>query len=456
MNIAIVLAVSKYKLPDNNLPASKKDGDIINNILSATKKYDDILYINDNESSLEVKELISNFFVKYKDKNIDELFFYYSGHGEFSNDKFYYLLSDYEEKRKNQTTLQNEEIDNFIRNLSPQLVVKVVDACQSGARYIKDFDILPKYINNSKEGFKNCYFLYSSLSNQSSYQDNNLSFFTKSFIESIKLYPADEISYKHIIEFINDEFQNIGVQNPYYVIQAEMTEKFCKYNGELRSFLDKLNLLDQNTNKEENEKKQISLFEVVKNNAKEYVDKDGAIKAMLFCEKQFKKVAFDSDLIELYDVSINFGENNNSIEGVRAIGKWIQDNSHEYFAKPEYDYSFDFEVGDIIGYEFLVEGAPYNSLSIEISSKFPNLKSYRCNVAVLISKKEILFFYSTLQYIESGWDSKEIDTTKISWKYITAKIADNNAIQLAIESIYTSLNKKIRSEIESHFGYDLL
>lgn len=273
MNIAIVLAVSEYKIPGNDLLASKKDGELINDILKATNKYDDILYLNANETSLEVKELISNFFVKHRDQKVNELFFYFSGHGEFSNDKFYYLLSDYEEKRKNQTTLQNEEIDNYIRNLSPQLVVKVVDACQSVARYIKDFDILPKYINNSKEGFRNCYFLYSSLSDQSSYQDENLSFFTKSFIESIKSYPLDEISYKHIIEFINDEFQNIGEQNPFYVIQAEMTEKFCKYTDEFRTFLDNLYLIDNNPVDAEKVKKPFSLLELVKTNAKEYVDR---------------------------------------------------------------------------------------------------------------------------------------------------------------------------------------
>lgn len=456
MNIAIILAVSKYKIPGNDLIASKKDGKIINDILSATKKYDDILYLNDNETSLEIKELIGNFFIKHKDKSINELFFYYSGHGEFSNDKFYYLLSDYDEKRKHQTTLQNEEIDHYIRNLSPELVVKVVDSCQSGARYIKDFEMIPKYIAKSKEGFKNCYFLYSSLSDQYSYQDDNLSFFTKSFIESIKLYPSDEISYKHIIEFINDEFQNIGEQNPFYVIQAEMTEKFCKYNNEFRSFLEQLNLSDKSTTAEENEKKRISLFEIVKNDAKEYVDKEGAIKAMHFSEKHFKKVTFDNDLSELYDVKTIFSNDNNSIEGIKAVGKWLIENSHDYFARPEFEWLFDSEAGPVIGYEFLVDGAPYNSIVIEILSKFPNVKSYKCNVAILVSKKEISFFYSLLKYVDSGWDSKELESTKISWKYNIAKIADNNAIKIAIESIYNFLNKEIRSEIENHFGYDLL
>src|SRR5689334_5494665 len=124
MNVAIILAVSNYTNPGNNLPASKKDGDVIHGILQATKKYDKILMVNNSESSSKTKELLSNFFVECKGFKIDELFFYYSGHGEFSSDEFYYLLSDFDNKKKNQTSLQNNEIDDLIRTLNPQIVIK--------------------------------------------------------------------------------------------------------------------------------------------------------------------------------------------------------------------------------------------------------------------------------------------------------------------------------------------
>jgi len=61
MNIAVVIAVSKYSNPNNNLPASKKDGEVISGVLSATKKYDKILVLNNNESSSITKELLINF-----------------------------------------------------------------------------------------------------------------------------------------------------------------------------------------------------------------------------------------------------------------------------------------------------------------------------------------------------------------------------------------------------------
>src|SRR5258706_2638330 len=132
MNIAIIIGVSIYSNSNNNLPGCKNDADAINQILKKSDKYDDILYINNNETSAKTKELLSNYILDSKGNVINELLFYYSGHGEFGNDEFYYVLSDFDSKKKNQTSLQNSEIDDLIRTLSPELVIKVIDACQSG------------------------------------------------------------------------------------------------------------------------------------------------------------------------------------------------------------------------------------------------------------------------------------------------------------------------------------
>jgi len=448
MNLAIILSVSKYKIPGNDLPASKNDGEIINSILTTSAKYDHILYIKDNQSSIEVKDQLDDFFTKYRGQEINEFFFYYSGHGDFSNDKFYYLLSDYDEKKKNQTTIQNEYFDDLIRSLEPELVVKVVDACQSGARYIKDFDILPKYFNESKSGFKNCYFMFSSLSSQYSYQDDNLSFFTKSFIEAIKVHTKEEISFKNIIEYISDEFENIGDQTPFYVIQAQMTEKFCKYNSELRAYLNKLLIEELGLQSEE---KKISILDLVTANAKEYVDKKGAIKSMEFCQKEFVKINIDKEINELYDFEVVFSFDHNSLEGSSSISNWLESKPHDFFAKPLITWD-----GEHVGYDVILEDSPYTSIVIEIISKYPNLKSYKCNISVLISKKEILFFYSILRYLESGWDNKEPDLEDIKWTFIRAKISEDADMRLKIKNIFKDIEKFIRSDIESQFGLDLL
>ena len=454
MNIAIVIAVSNYSNKSNNLPASKKDGEIISRVLKETKKFDKILTINDNESSFQTKELLSNFFIEYKGAKIDELFFYYSGHGEFSNDEFYYLLSDFDFKKKNQTSLQNNEVDDLIRTLNPQIVVKVIDACQSGTSYIKENNVLSKYFNETKKGFNKCYFLNSSLSNQSSYQDENLSFFTYSFVQSLKDHPSSEIRYKDIIDFILDEFSGNQEQTPFFVIQAELTEKFCSFNEELKLYLN--NYKNKESNTSEDEKKVPSLIEIVKKNSKEYVDKAGALKAMEFCKEQFEKLQLDRETKDLYDVQTNFILENNSLAGVDAIGKWLRDNPNDFFARPFYEEEFDEEVEafytTITGYELLFENAPFKAVSIDFFGKFPNIKSYQCNIVLLISKRQITFFYSILQYLEQDWDNKVLDNAKIKWTYTNSKIAFNDSIIDGLKSIYLSINDRIKSDINIQFG----
>ena len=95
------------------------------------------MYINENEAGTEIKRRIVEFVEKYKGKEINELIFYFSGHGERFNDDFFYLPSDFDRKKRHTTGLQNSELDVWIKTLSPQLCVKIVDACFSGTQYIK-------------------------------------------------------------------------------------------------------------------------------------------------------------------------------------------------------------------------------------------------------------------------------------------------------------------------------
>ena len=451
MNVAIVLAVSNYISPGNNLPASKKDGEIISGILDATKKFDKILTINNNESSSQTKEILSNFFIELRNVQIEEVFFYYSGHGEFSNDEFYYLLSDFDNKRKNQTSLQNNEIDDLIRTLNPKIVVKVIDACQSGTSYIKESDVLTKYFNETKKGFNKCYFLNSSLSNQSSYQDDNLSFFTYSFVQALKDHPTSEIRYKDIIDFILDEFNGNPDQTPFFVIQAELTEKFCSLTLDFKTFLAG-NIVGGDGKSEQ--KSAPTLLELVQSTAKEYVDKDGAIDAMEFCKTEIQKMTLDKEIDDLYDLEIHFLKDNNTLVGVKTIGRWLKNNTHAFFATPQYSeyYDEDGETVYLSGYDLLIEGTTYKAAVVEISGRFPNVKSYRCNIALLISKKQMTFFYSILQYIENGWDEKNVIEDGMKWIYTDSKIAEKKSIHQAVKTITKAISDKIKSDLNIQFG----
>ncbi|GAB4092209.1 caspase family protein [Flaviaesturariibacter terrae] len=454
MNVAIVIAVSRYSNSANNLPASKTDGEIMHGILEETKKFDRILTIYNNESSSVTKELLSNFFVENKGQKVDELFFYYSGHGEFSNDEFYYILSDFDSKKKNQTSLQNSEIDDLIRTLNPQIVVKFIDACQSGTSYIKESDVLTKYFNETKKGFNKCYFLNSSLSDQSSYQDDKLSFFTHSFVQALKEHAGSEIRYKDIIDYILDDFNGNQEQTPFFVIQAELTEKFCSLTADLKAYLTRSGA--RGTDAQGEQKSSPTILQLVQANAKDYVDKDGALISLNFLRERISDLSLDKEIADLYDVTINFIEDTSLLEGSASIGRWIRDNANDFFAKPQYVEYFDPEDGEmhtnLTGYTLLVDDAPFKGAQIEISSKYPNLKSYKCNVAILISKKELTLFYSILQYLDKGWDGKTIGKEKIKWIYTNTKIAYTESISTGVASVVEFINNRIKSDISTQFG----
>lgn len=187
MRKAILIGISEY-LNCDNLPGCLNDVKAVYEILQASREFDEIKIFERKVNSNDLKNSLSQLFTDWKGKQINELFFYFSGHGSFDNNEFYYLLSDFDENKKRQTTLQNLEIDNMIKSISPILVTKVIDACQSGVSYIKgNGNNVEKYYHRTKESFNKCYFLHSSMTNQYSYVDNELSDFTKSFILALKI-----------------------------------------------------------------------------------------------------------------------------------------------------------------------------------------------------------------------------------------------------------------------------
>ncbi len=85
-----------------------------------------------------MKRELFQFVLRNKGRVLDEALFYFSGHGQSKDEEFYFALSDFEESRRNTTSLKNTELDVFLRALNPKLAVKIVDACNAGVQYIKD------------------------------------------------------------------------------------------------------------------------------------------------------------------------------------------------------------------------------------------------------------------------------------------------------------------------------
>ena len=161
MKIAILIGVSQYK-SISSLPSCKSDVELIKKLLHATKQYNDSLCLAENEDCAKVKEKTTSFIKKHKGEDIEEVFFYYTGHGDFYEDEFYYMLSDFDSGKRRQNSLENSEVDNWLRSLKPNVTVKVVDACHSGMMYVKDDQAVEKYLDKSGKCFQVCYFMFSS------------------------------------------------------------------------------------------------------------------------------------------------------------------------------------------------------------------------------------------------------------------------------------------------------
>ncbi len=105
-NIAVVIAVSDY-IHETPLPACWRDGEAMSQLIRATGRFDDVLLLNDpaETGGAIAKERLSEFADRYRNTSVDEVLFYFSGHGSFSDDELFMLLRDYTDREKKQTSL---------------------------------------------------------------------------------------------------------------------------------------------------------------------------------------------------------------------------------------------------------------------------------------------------------------------------------------------------------------
>ncbi|WP_417354261.1 caspase family protein [Flavobacterium sp.] len=467
MNIAIIIGVSEYTDKQNNLPGCQKDAFIINEVINKAAKYDNILYINESISSAKLKEKFTEFISEQKTNDIEELFFYFTGHGEFIEDEFYYILSDFNDTKRKQTSLQNNEVDSLFKTLKPNLVIKVIDACQSGKAYIKESDVVDKYFNKTGSQYNNCYFLHSSLNTQSSYQTDTISDFTSSFIHAIKQHTTKDIRYKDIIDFISDEFEKKPLQTPFFVVQADYTEKFCTISDILKEYLKDV---DSESDLGQTDKVGVVLLNKIKEDATQYFTKDQALMLIDEMRKKFEQLTISEELHNIFDLSISFSDSYSDIVQKNIIGQWLDDNPHDFFAKSTFktvkkgrynpvssflslrDFSkYNEDDYEVIrsGFEIEVE-VPYKTIVFILESKYPNVESFTLRIIYFLSKRSIRFFYFITNYETKNWDEKVMNS-KIEWRTSEFLISDESQIFQGIEKIFTSMTFQVEKELRDKF-----
>lgn len=455
MNIGIIIAISDYIDKElSNLPACKNDASVMAELLRSDSKFDDILIIDESTNSTAVKSKVTEFVSKHKANDIKEIVFYYTGHGELVDNEFYYLLSDFDSSRRKQTSLENSEVDNLLRSLSPNLTVKIVDACQSGTRYLKDRSALSKHVEEIRHEFKNFYFLFSSNSDQSSYQDRSLSFFTKAIIESVIEHSENTIRYKDVMDFVSDWFESSKKQTPFFVSQADYTETFCSISDSLRKSLK--DLMTETSSNASPSKDTISktLVELISEDAERYGTQDDANESFQKIEEYLDSAQHPEVVNKIFKLEVSRESNYSESLDMRIIGKWLDDHSHNYFAKPYWEVvkvkkripkkinpllsAFDFlyeeeyeicevEEEQIVDYELTVK-MPYLYLVLKVEPRFPNLSYHELYIAPIVSKTSLQLFINFCRYQDTGWSSRHLATNK-HWNIQSCELKNHQKIK---------------------------
>ena len=464
MKVAILIGVDQYD-NYNNLPACRNDLSLMESIIVSTGQYSERLIIADSSLANSVKMKISDFLSGLHGKEIDEVFFYFTGHGDFFDDQFYYILSDFSSHQRKQTSLENSEVDNWLRSLKPKLTIKVIDACYSGVTYIKNIESINEHLEKSKTGFQDCYFMFSSKLNQSSYQNAHLSYFTRSFICALHKKNEGNVRYKDIIDYISDDFEQTGSQTPIFITQGTYTEIFCNLTSKMSAFIDSVcgTPSDKDEKKDNLDNKKFdTLEEIIKHDSSRYCTVEEAKTVLLKLKEYCEELSFSSELSNLFDTQYDFSsyDSYQPLPKEELIGRWLSKSGTEYFANPTEDEEpYEREVPDyttpsaifrggyrtITRYRTVINGfeitsnLEYDLLRIDAIPKYPNIPPFNCTVLILFSKSRLSLFCFHTQYKEKNWSTKEL-VHDIKWR--------RSEIEYKMQDDFLNEIKKIKEEFE--------
>lgn len=82
-----------------------------------------MLRIPNNATKYQIQERIADF-LPTDESEVSEVLFYFSGHGKQDDLGMHYALFGTEVDKINSTSLNNTEVDDFVRECSPKLTVR--------------------------------------------------------------------------------------------------------------------------------------------------------------------------------------------------------------------------------------------------------------------------------------------------------------------------------------------
>ena len=225
MNLAVIVSVSDYQYACA-LPGCKLDAQHMHSMLQLTGRFDDILLLDQSPTLAEIRTSMKNWIKRYQDQLVDEVFWYFTGHGMYFGDARF-CAREFSPQLLEATSLSNQEADDLLRLLKPRVVVKVIDACQSGAPYIKG---QPPAFRRALEDSRLESFISmcSCTREQSSYAHLFGSDFTLTWLDAVLHRRSGVVSYRQIEQYLIQQFEHQAAQTPFFVKQGTGHEVFCR------------------------------------------------------------------------------------------------------------------------------------------------------------------------------------------------------------------------------------
>ena len=481
MKIAVVIGIDLYENLDS-LPACKYDTNKIKEILKATGEYAEVVTLTEDTKTRPIKSSLRTFFNKYREKEIDEVFFYFSGHGTYISDNVLFCCSDFDPKYPSSTSLSNQEIDDYMRSINPKLAVKILDSCSSGEKYIKDTkDNFERAIRNTHLSHFIC--MASSGLDESSYASDKMSDFTKSFIEGVFSIEEGEILYRDIQNHISDSFIDKPEQTPQFVTQVTGLEVFAKVNTTLKALKSPLEIGKEKLPEdlEASIKTKIEEMESI------FVPFDTVSKSLDKLQSTISSTKLEDSLVsKYYNYEFVFKNDLDSLVDMGTIATWAYERKWDKFffvdinvekvkrrvTSSSVPYSaFFLSHAAVMGGgleqgekkdkpEYRTENVPASIKSthplafevIEIIAKPEKraLKQFGAMIGIVHSRTDVLILSTTVGYKDVGWDDRTIDASTINWKLKELKWKDiaSNPIIIALD-ILPQVEKEVSDYLES-------
>lgn len=492
--IAILVGVANYDY-ETSLPPCEKDLAMMTSIIRNTNKFDEYLVVGNSPKGGDAKSQIASFIRKYENTDIDEVFFYYTGHGTRDSGDFLFVFSDFIKDKIEQTSLRNTELDSMLKSLSPGIAIKVVDACQAGTEYIKSGEDLEEILKKSSSlSFKKTYFFFSSSSSESSIAVPDYSIFTKSFADAIVSYSGKAVRYRDLMAYISDDTKVTSRQTPLFIQQASNTEVFCDVSEDLTKAIIGAELTAEKEEEHlvESTQPEVTLdrklIDVIKSKAAEYCSEEEATNSLMILTDTIVNHRFGSILDELYEIEITLQNSYSGFTGIKSIGKWLSEEKEPYFAKvisrqEEYEakekveleegypglfgsaYSMSrmlggqrkYEYKNVTKYRDVIEGiqltatSPCCAIDITLSPKEQNLPWYKAFVIFVFSKSRLVLFYKNEKQREISWNQRETLNSQ-EWKTVHCSLKKVDDVRNAAITILSKIEEGIVSELASAFG----